>query len=321
MAEYKSKVLIIGSGPAGYTAGIYAARAGLKPILISGNQTGGQLTITNEIENFPGFPEPISGTELMQRMKEQAQNVGVTIVDDIISEVDFSHRPFHCNSEANNLFIGESVIIATGASAKWIGLESEKKFLGYGVSACATCDGFFYRNRDVAIIGGGNTAAQEALYLTNFAKTVFLIHRRDNLRADSVLQERLKNNPKINIIWDSVIEEIKGTEKPLSVNTLILKNIKTDTLQELKVEGLFVAIGHHPNTDIFKGQLALTSEGYITTDANSRQTSVPGVFAAGDVQEVNFRQAIVAAGTGCIAALEAEKFVNEAPLLQTAILP
>ena len=249
MAEYKTKVLIIGSGPAGYTAGIYAARAGLNPVLVSGNQIGGQLTITTEIENFPGFPEPIGGQELMQRMKEQAQNVGVTIIDDIISEVDFSKAPYHCNSAANNLYCGDTVIIATGASARWLGLESEKKFLGFGVSGCATCDGFFYRGKDVAVVGGGNTAAEEALYLTTFAKSVTLIHRRDSLRADKLMQQRLQNNKKINIEWDSVVEEVVGTENPLSVNGVIIKNVKTDRTTKLNVDGLFIAIGHHPNSE------------------------------------------------------------------------
>lgn len=310
MAEYKTKVLIIGSGPAGYTAGIYAARAGLNPVLVSGNQVGGQLTITTEIENFPGFPEPVGGIDLMQRMKEQAENVGVTIVTDIINEVDFTHRPYHCNSEANHLYCGDSVIIATGASARWLGLESEKKFLGFGVSACATCDGFFYRGKDVAVVGGGNTAAEEALYLTNFAKSVTLIHRRDSLRADKLMQERVMKNHKIQVIWDSVIEEVTGTENPLSVNGLILKNVKTDATQKINVDGLFIAIGHHPNTDLFKGIIELDKDGYIVTKPDSCQTNIPGVFAAGDVQDPNFRQAVIAAGTGCIAALEAEKYVN-----------
>lgn len=311
MAEYKTKVLIIGSGPAGYTAGIYAARAGLNPVLVSGNQIGGQLTITTEIENFPGFPEPIGGQELMLRMKEQAQNVGVTIIDDIISEVDFSKAPYHCNSAANNLYCGDTVIIATGASARWLGLESEKKFLGFGVSGCATCDGFFYRGKDVAVVGGGNTAAEEALYLTTFAKSVTLIHRRDSLRADKLMQQRLQNNKKINIEWDSVVEEVVGTENPLSVNGVIIKNVKTDRTTKLNVDGLFIAIGHHPNTELFKGLLELDNDGYIVTKHDSCETSIPGIFAAGDVQNANFRQAVVAAGTGCMAALEAEKYLNK----------
>lgn len=311
MAEYRSKVLIIGSGPAGYTAGIYAARAGLKPILVSGLQPGGQLTITTEVENFPGFPEPIHGTDLMQRMRSQAENVGVTIIDDNIIEVDFSSRPFVCNSENYHVYTGETLIIATGASAKWLGLESEEKFRGYGVSGCATCDGFFYRNRNVAVVGGGNTAAEEALYLSNFAKSVTLIHRRDSLRADQTMQKRIVENPKINIEWDTVIEEILGTENPKSVTGLRLKNVKNDSTFELAVDGLFIAVGHHPNTELFKKYLQLDNNGYIVTLPGSSKTNIEGVFAAGDVKDPQFRQAVIAAGSGCIAALEAEKFLNE----------
>ncbi len=311
MAEYRSKVLIIGSGPAGYTAGIYAARAGLKPILVSGLQPGGQLTITTEVENFPGFPEPIHGTDLMQRMRSQAENVGVTIIDDNIIEVDFSSRPFVCNSENYHVYTGETLIIATGASAKWLGLESEEKFRGYGVSGCATCDGFFYRNRNVAVVGGGNTAAEEALYLSNFAKSVTLIHRRDSLRADQTMQKRILENPKINIEWDTVIEEILGTENPKSVTGLRLKNVKNDSTFELAVDGLFIAVGHHPNTELFKKYLQLDNNGYIVTLPGSSKTNIEGVFAAGDVKDPQFRQAVIAAGSGCIAALEAEKFLNE----------
>lgn len=310
MTEYKTKMLIIGSGPAGYTAGIYAARSGLNPILVSGNQEGGQLTITTEIENFPGFPEPIGGLELMQRMKQQAENVGVTLVTDLIRKVDFSSRPFVCTSENGNTFIADSVIIATGASARWLGLESEKKFLGYGVSGCATCDGFFYRGRDVAVVGGGNTAADEALYLANIAKSVTLIHRRNELRADKVMQERVLKNEKIKVEWDSVVDEVLG-EMPKGVTGAILKNVKTGEKKEIKVDGIFIAIGHHPNTDLFKGILDIDEEGYLITKPNSCQTNIEGVFAAGDVQNPNFRQAVVAAGSGCIASLEAEKFLNK----------
>ncbi len=311
MAEYKTKVLIIGSGPAGYTAGIYAARAGLKPILVSGQQIGGQLTMTNDIENFPGFETPVSGLELMERMRNQALNVGVQIIDDMITEVDFKHKPFECNSENNNLYCGESVIIATGASARWLGLESETKFRGFGVSACATCDGFFYRNRDVAVIGGGNTAVDEAIYLSSFAHSVTLIHRRDSLRADQKLQERLQENPKIHVEWNSVVEEVIGTENPLSVNGLKIKNVKSDKSKIIKVDGIFIAIGHHPNTELFKNQLELDNDGYIITKAGSCQTNIDGIFAAGDVQNPKFRQAVVAAGSGCIAALEAERYLTE----------
>ncbi len=311
MAEYKSSVLIIGSGPAGYTAGIYAARAGLKTILVSGEQIGGQLTITTDVENFPGFPEPIAGTELMQRMRQQALNVGVEIIDDKIVEVDFKRRPFVCSSENHNQFRGKTVIICTGASARWLGLPSEEKFRGFGVSGCATCDGFFYRGRNVAVVGGGNTAAEEALFLTNFANSVTLIHRRDSLRADKTMQERLNKNDKIQIEWDAVVEEVLGTENPLAVTGLKIKNVKNDQLKTLKVDGVFIAIGHHPNTDIFKNQLELNEEGYIATRPGSCHTSVAGVFAAGDVQNPHFRQAIVAAGTGCMAALEADRFLLE----------
>lgn len=311
MAEFSSKVLIIGSGPAGYTAGIYAARSGLKPILVSGTQFGGQLTLTTDVENFPGFPQPINGGELMQRMREQAENLGVVIIEDTIIEADLSHCPFVCNSEKYNIYTGETLIIATGASARWLGIPGEEKFLGFGVSGCATCDGFFYRGKDVAVVGGGNTAAEEALYLTNFAKSVTLIHRRDSLRADSTMQQRIADNPKINVEWDSVIEEVLGTNNPKSMTGLRLKNVKNDSIKDLKVDGLFVAIGHHPNTDLFKKYLTLDKEGYIVTEAGSSQTNINGVFAAGDVKDPSFRQAVIAAGSGCIAALEAERHLTE----------
>lgn len=311
MAEYRTPVLIIGSGPAGYTAGIYAARAGLKPIVVSGEQIGGQLTITTDVENFPGFPSPIAGSELMHNMRVQAHNVGVQIEDDKIIEVDFSRRPFECNSENHNLYCGDTVIIATGASARWLGLPSEEKFRGFGVSGCATCDGFFYRGRDVAVVGGGNTAVEEALYLTNFANSVTLIHRRDSLRADKTMQSRLLDNPKIKVEWDSVVEEIVGTDKPLAVNGVMVKNIKTDQSKLLKVDGVFIAIGHHPNTELFKEQLDLDDGGYIKTAPNSCRTSVEGIFAAGDVKDPKFRQAVIAAGSGCIASLEADRWLSE----------
>lgn len=311
MAEYQSKVLIIGSGPAGYTAGIYAARAGHKTILVSGEQIGGQLTMTTDVENFPGFAEPIAGPELMERMRKQAITLGVEIIDDRIVEVDFQRRPFVCSSENHNQFCGDTIIICTGASAKWLGLPSEDKFRGFGVSGCATCDGFFYKGRDVAVIGGGNTAVEEALYLTNFAKSVTLIHRRDSLRADKLMQERLKQNNKIQIEWNSVVEEVLGTEAPRMVTGLKLKNVRTDNLKSIKIDGVFIAIGHHPNTDIFKGQIELTNDGYILTAPDSCHTNIAGVFAAGDVQSPQFRQAIIAAGSGCIAALEADKFLQE----------
>ena len=260
MAEYKTKVLIIGSGPAGYTAGIYAARAGMRPVLVSGTQKGGQLTITTDVENFPGFPEPINGSELMQRMHDQAVNVGVTIVEDQISEVYFAENPFILISEGANSYCADSVIIATGASARWLGLPNEEKFRGFGVSGCATCDGFFYRNKDVVVVGGGNTAAEEALYLSGIAKNVTLIHRRDQLRADKVMQDRIKNNPKIQVEWDSVIEDIFGTDAPKGVTSVRIKNLKTDKYKDLEVDGVFIAIGHKPNTEIFKNAVDLNKD-------------------------------------------------------------
>lgn len=313
MAEYISNILIIGSGPAGYTAGIYAARAGLEPVLVSGHQIGGQLTMTTDIENFPGFPEPISGTELMERMRKQAQNVGVRIVDDKITEVDLNDKPFICSSENGNSFKSRAIIIATGSSARWLEIESEKNFIGFGVSACATCDGFFYRGKTVAVVGGGNSAAEEALYLTHFAEKVYLIHRRDSLRADAIMQERLKNHQKINILWNSIVEEIVGEENPRNVTGLILKNVKTDQISELKVGGVFMAIGHHPNTGIFKEYLNLDQNGYIITEPESSQTNIAGVFAAGDVKDPKYRQAITAAGSGAVAAMEAEKYIAALP--------
>ena len=309
MAEYTTRLLIIGSGPAGYTAGIYAARSGLKPILVAGPQIGGQLTITTEVENFPGFPTPVYGSELMSNMRQQAENVGVEMHEDIITEIDVSKRPFTLCSENGNCYVADSVIIATGASARWLGLESEAKFRGFGVSGCATCDGFFYRGKEVAVIGGGNTAVDEAVYLTNFAAKVTLIHRRDSLRADQALQDRLFANPKIEVIWDSVVTEFVGSNEPLGLTALKLKNIKTDAVSELPVSGAFIAIGHHPNTDLFKGILELDNEGYIITKPNSCATSVPGLFAAGDVKDPQFRQAVIAAGSGGIGWREAQKYL------------
>lgn len=310
MAEYKTKVLIIGSGPAGYTAGIYAARAGLNPVLVSGPQIGGQLTMTTDIENFPGFAEPISGPQLMENMRTQAQNVGVRMVDDKITEVDFNTRPFVCSSENGNEFTADTVIVSTGSSARWLNLPSEKKYIGFGVSACATCDGFFYRGKNVAVVGGGNTAAEEALYLTGFAAKVYLIHRRDALRADAVMQKRVKENPKIEIVWDSVVDEVLGSEQPLGVNGIKIRNVKTDAVSELMIDGLFVAIGHHPNTEVFKNFLKLDDNGYIMTAPDGTATNIAGVFAAGDVQDAKFRQAITSAASGAMAAMEAEKFLQ-----------
>ena len=310
MAEYKTKVLIIGSGPAGYTAGIYAARAGLNPVLVSGPQIGGQLTMTTDIENFPGFAEPISGPQLMENMRTQAQNVGVRMVDDKITEVDFNTRPFVCSSENGNEFTADTVIVSTGSSARWLNLPSEKKYIGFGVSACATCDGFFYRGKNVAVVGGGNTAAEEALYLTGFAAKVYLIHRRDALRADAVMQKRVKENPKIEIVWDSVVDEVLGSEQPLGVNGIKIRNVKTDAVSELMIDGLFVAIGHHPNTEVFKNFLKLDDNGYIMTAPDGTATNIAGIFAAGDVQDAKFRQAITSAASGAMAAMEAEKFLQ-----------
>lgn len=309
MAQYNTPVLIIGSGPAGYTAGIYAARAGLSPIIVSGDQIGGQLTITNLVENYPGFPDPILGAKLMEDMRLQALNVGAKIIDDKIVEIDFGASPFECSSERHNLFSGETLIIATGASARWLGLPNEARYRGFGVSVCATCDGFFFKDKNVAVVGGGNTAAEEALFLSNFAASVTLIHRRDTLRADKALQEKLRQNHKINFEWDSVVEDISGTEAPLAVTGINIKNVKTDRRKTLNVSGVFIAIGHKPNTELFKGRLDMDDQGYLVTAADSTKTSLPGVFAAGDVQNKRFRQAIVAAGSGCMAAMEAEAYL------------
>lgn len=310
MEKHQSKVLIIGSGPAGYTAGIYAARAGLEPIMVSGSQPGGQLTLTTNIENFPGFANSTDGNALMLAMREQALNLGVKIIEDTITEVNFAQKPFICKSESKE-FQADSVIISTGASARWLGLESEEKFRGFGISSCATCDGFFYRNKEVVVIGGGNTAVEDALLLSKFAKHVTLIHRRDSLRADAASQKRLFANEKISVIWDSVVTEFLGTEQPRSLTGIMVKNIKTNEIKEMKIDGVFVAVGNHPNTELFKGQLDLSDEGYIITAPDSTKTSIEGVFAAGDVRFGNYRQAIVAAGSGCIASLEAEKFLQE----------
>ncbi len=305
-----TKLLIIGSGPAGYTAAIYAARAALKPVLITGNEPGGQLTTTTDVENYPGFPTAVQGPQLMQDMEAQAKHVGTEIINDYIVEVDFKTKPFKCVSASKKTYTADAVIIATGAQAKYLGLESEKKFLGYGVSGCATCDGFFYRNKDVAIIGGGNTAVEDAIYLSGFAKSVTLIHRRDSLRAEKVLQERLFKNPKISIKWDHQLEEVIGDEEPLSVTGMKLKHTKTGEITEMKIDGIFIAIGHSPNTSLFKGQITTDNEGYIVTKPGTPFTNIEGVFAAGDVQDKIYRQAVTAAGTGCMAALDAERFLN-----------
>ena len=306
---HRARVLIIGSGPAGYTAAIYAARASLSPILVAGLQAGGQLTITTDVENYPGFAGVIQGPWLMEQMAAQAEHVGTRIIYDVIVQVDFSEHPFRCVADSGDVFVADAVIIATGAQARWLGIGSEQRLQGRGVSACATCDGFFYRGRPVAVVGGGNTAVEEALYLTHHADSVTLIHRRDSLRAEKILQARLFANPKIQVIWDSVVEEIEGGGSPEVVTGLLLRNVKTGGQQRLPVDGVFIAIGHTPNTAIFAGPVAMDSEGYIQTVPGSTRTNVPGVFAAGDVQDKVFRQAVTAAGTGCMAALEAEKWL------------
>lgn len=312
MAEtHNTKVLIIGSGSAGCTAAIYAARAGLEPVMVHGMQPGGQLTITTEVENYPGFADVIQGPWLMQQMEAQAENVGTKIIHDYITDVDLSKRPFIAKGDSGNEYIGETVIIATGASARWLGLESEEKFQNFGVSACATCDGFFFKGKEVVVIGGGNTAAEEALFLANIASKVTLIHRRDELRAEKILQNRLFKNEKIECVWDSVVEEFVGDDNPPSLTGVRVKNLKTDEVSEIPCEGAFVAIGHSPNGDLFKGQLDMYEDGYLKTAADSTATSVPGVYAAGDIQDRVYRQAVTAAGTGCMAALEAEKFIAE----------
>lgn len=310
MSSKKCKVLIIGSGPAGYTAAIYAARAGLQPVQVTGFDQGGQLMVTTDVENYPGFRDVIQGPWLMEEMKAQAEHVGVEMIFDMIQSVDFSSRPFKCTGESTE-YIAEAVIIATGAKARWLGLESEKKFQGFGVSACATCDGFFFKRKRVAIIGGGNTAVEEALYMTNHASHVTLIHRRDKLRAEQVLQEKLLNHPNITVIWDHVVDEVLGTEFPKAVKSLALRHRETGDTQTINVEGVFVAIGHDPATSVFKGHLETDGEGYLVVQPGTTKTNVLGVFAAGDVQDKVYRQAVTAAGQGCMAALEVEKFLQE----------
>jgi thioredoxin reductase (NADPH) len=303
-----AKVVIIGSGPAGYTAAIYAARAMLEPVLIQGIQPGGQLTITTDVENYPGFADVIQGPWLMEQMQKQAEHVGTRIVADHVSRVDLAHRPFRLECDSGDRYLADSVVIATGAQARWLELPSEQKFKGYGVSACATCDGFFYRNKQVIVVGGGNTAVEEALFLTNFASQVTVVHRRDSFRGEKILQDRLFKNPKIAVLWDTVLEEVKGADNPLKVNGVVLRSVKTGAITEMPVDGVFIAIGHTPASELFVGQLQMKPSGYIVT-APSTATSVPGVFAAGDVTDDVYRQAVTAAGQGCIAALEAERFL------------
>jgi len=311
---HPTKVLILGSGPAGYTAAIYAARANLQPLLVRGLQPGGQLSITTDVENYPGFAEVIQGPWLMEQMQKQVEHVGTKIIDDTIVAVDLSRRPFACIGDSGDTYLGDTLIICTGAQARWLGLPSEEKYRGFGVSACATCDGFFFRGRKVAVVGGGNTAVEESLYLTNHATHVTLIHRRDQLRAEKLLQARLFKNPKISVIWNSAVEEVLGTDNPPGVDALRLRNVATGELTRLEVDGLFIAIGHTPSTELFKGKLAMDKEGYIIARPDSTATEVPGVFAAGDVKDKIFRQAVTAAGMGCMAALEAEKFLAHAEI-------
>ena len=306
-----SKLLILGSGPAGYTAAIYASRAMLNPVLLTGIEPGGQMTITTDVENYPGFADVVQGPWLMEQMKEQAISVGTNIIFDTIINVDLSKKPYQLISDSENIYTCDALIIATGAQAKWLGIESEDKFKGYGVSACATCDGFFYKNKKVIVVGGGNTAVEEALFLTNFANEVKLIHRRDNLRAEKILQSRLKENKKIEIIWDTELTEIIGSENPLSVNGALLLNKKTNETKKIETDGIFIAIGHSPSSLIFKNQLNMNDNGYIDTRPDSTKTSIDGIFAAGDVTDEKYRQAVTAAGMGCMAALEAESYLAE----------
>lgn len=308
-ATTHAKVVIIGSGPAGYTAAIYAARAMLEPILIQGIQPGGQLTITTDVENYPGFADVVQGPWLMEQMEKQAHHVGTKIVTDLVSDLDLSQRPFRMTCDSGDVYIADTVILATGAQARWLGLPSEDAFQGGGVSACATCDGFFYRGKEVMVVGGGNTAVEEALFLTNFASQVTIVHRRDHFRAERILQERLFKHPKIKVVWDSAIDEICGTQGPAKVTHVRLKNVKTGATTDVPADGVFIAIGHAPATELVKGQLKLKPSGYVEVAANSTATSVPGVFAAGDVADETYRQAVTAAGMGCMAALEAERFL------------
>ena len=307
--HHHSKVLIIGAGPAGYTAAIYAARANLQPMLVAGLQPGGQLMITTDVENYPGFADIIQGPWLMEQMQAQAEHVGTRIFTDMIVSLDLGRRPFTAVGDSGDLYFGETVIISTGAQARWLGLPSEEMYRGFGVSACATCDGFFFRDKEVVVVGGGNTAVEEAIYLTNHASRVTLIHRRDQLRAEKILQDRLFRNPKIEVVWDSVVEEILGVPEPPEVTGVLLRNLRTGASSERPCEGVFIAIGHTPVTDLVAGQLELDLEGYIRTAPDSTATGIPGVFAAGDVKDKIFRQAVTAAGMGCMAALEAEKFL------------
>jgi thioredoxin reductase (NADPH) len=311
MSAKHAKLLIIGSGPAGYTAAVYAARAMLEPVLVRGIQPGGQLTITTDVENYPGFADAIQGPWLMEQMEAQAAHVGTEVISDIITHVDLSQRPFRMTGDGGQLYTADAVVIATGAQAKWLGLPSEEKFQGFGVSACATCDGFFYRNKKVLVVGGGNTAVEEALFLTNFASHVTLIHRRDSLRCEKILEKRLLAHEKVTVLWDHEIDKVLGDEQPLGVTGARLRNTKTDALQEVEADGIFIAIGHAPATELFTDQLETKSGGYLVTRPDSTATSIAGVYAAGDVTDDIYRQAVTAAGMGCMAALEAEKYLAE----------
>ena len=312
MSETKhSNMLIIGSGPAGYTAAIYAARANLSPTIVTGMQAGGQLTITTDVENYPGFADAVQGPELMEAMRQQAENVGTDIIYDLITEVDLKATPKRAVGDSGTVYTADTIVIATGAQARWLGLESEEKFNGYGVSACATCDGFFYRGKEVVVIGGGNTAVEEALYLANICSKVTIVHRRDEFRAEKILSDRLAKTANVEILWDSVLDEVTGDENPLGVTGVRLKNVKTGETSNLAVHGVFIAIGHTPSTELFKGQLPMDDEGYLIKKPDSTATDIPGVFAAGDVTDKIYRQAVTAAGMGCMAALEAEKFIAE----------
>ena len=318
---YRTQLLVIGAGPAGYTAAIYAARGSLEPILVAGLQPGGQLMITTDVENYPGFAAAIQGPWLMEQMAAQAEHVGTRIMNDLIMDVDFSRRPFRCVGDSGDIYLADSVVIATGAQARWLGLPSEKAYQGAGVSACATCDGFFYRGKRVAVIGGGNSAVEEALYLTHHADRVTLVHRRDSLRAEKILQRRLFEHPKVDLIWNHIVEEVVGAGTPAVVTGVRLSDRLTGVERTLDVDGVFVAIGHTPNTSVFRNQVELDGEGYVRTTPGSTRTNVAGVFAAGDVQDKLFRQAVTAAGTGCMAALEAEKWLTEtapSPVLEHA---
>jgi len=305
-----TKVLIIGSGPAGYTAAVYAARAMLNPIMISGMEPGGQLTTTTDVENYPGFAKVIQGPWLMEQMRDQAKAVGTEMIEDHISSVNLKSKPFEAIGDGGKKYTADSIIISTGAQARWLNIESEQKFRGFGVSACATCDGFFFKNKTVAVVGGGNAAVEEAMFLTKFASKVHLIHRRNSLRAEKLLQKKLMENKKIEIIWDSVVEKVTGDEEPKNVKGLKIKNVKTNKIEELKIDGLFIAIGHDPATQLFKDQLNMDKEGYLITKPDSTETNIPGVFAAGDVKDKIYRQAVTAAGMGCMSALEAEKYLS-----------